>query len=363
MADGLPLITRLETRGVIVPLSRPLATGGGKLDKVPLILIDITTDQEITGRTYLFIYLAELLEPTTSLIATLGESLLHQAAAPQTIYEELMARFTLAGHKGVAATAIAAIDMALWDIAAKARDLPLASLLGATAKSVKVYNSCGLGLMGARDAGKQAVELLDGGFEAVKLRLGYDDPAEDLEAARAVRKAVGLEIEIMSDYNQCLSADDAVKRIETLEQARLCWVEEPVAFDDYAGCATVRAASALPIQIGENCWGERDIEAAISAGASDYLMPDVMKCSGVTGWLKAAAVAEAHDIPVSSHLYPEVSVHLLAATGNCHYLEYVDWANPVLARPLRIANGEIEIRDEPGIGIDWDDAAIEIYAA
>lgn len=116
----------------------------------------------------------------------------------------------------------------------------------------------------------------------------------------------------------------------------MCWVEEPTLADDFAGHAQIRDKSRIPIQAGENWWGPHDMVKGMAAGASDLGVPDAMKIGGVTGWMRAAEFADSAGLPLSSHLFPEISAHLLAVSPTCHWLEYVDWANPILREPLRI---------------------------
>ena len=259
--------------------------------------------------------------------------------------------------------ALSGIDMAAWDALAKARDLPLVRALGAEPVAVPAYNSTGLGIIGPDKAGPEAAELLEPGFRAVKVRLGYAAGVKaDVAVVRAVREAVGEDVPLMSDFNQALSVPEAEQRIRVLDDEGLYWFEEPVRFDDYAGHARIRAKARTPIQTGENCWGPHDIEKAFSAGASDYFMPDAGKCGGVTGWQRAVALAEPLGIPISCHLYPEVSVHLLAATPTRHWLEWVDWANPILQEPLAIEDGAATAPERPGIGIAWDEAAVARFS-
>jgi mandelate racemase len=199
------------------------------------------------------------------------------------------------------------------------------------------------------------------GFPAIKVRLGYADLATDLAVVRAVKAAIGDGIHLMSDYNQGLSVPEAEHRVRALADEGLYWIEEPCLAHDDAGHARVRAASRCPIQIGENWWGPREMATSLGVGASDLGMPDAMKIGGVTGWLQAAALAEAAGMPLSTHLFPEVSVHLMAATPTRHWLEYVDWASPVLAQPMDIQNGQATASDAPGTGIDWNEAAVDRY--
>jgi mandelate racemase len=259
--------------------------------------------------------------------------------------------------------AMAGIDMAAWDALARAVGLPLVRLLGGTPRRVPAYNSCGLGIIGAPRAAAEAVELIAPGFSAVKVRLGYPEARTDVEVVRAVRRAIGDGVQLMSDYNQTLSVAEALRRVELLRDEGLAWIEEPTRADDHDGHAQIRAKSRVPIQIGENWWGPHDMARSLAAGSCDLGMPDAMKIGGVTGWQRAAALAEATGLPISSHLFPEVSAHLLAAAPTLHWLEYVDWAEPILQTPLRIDHGEAVIADTPGSGIEWNEAAIERYAA
>jgi mandelate racemase len=178
-----------------------------------------------------------------------------------------------------------------------------------------------------------------------------------------VRRAVGDRVQLMSDYNQSLSVAEAMRRCDALSGEGLAWIEEPTRADDHDGHARIRRKSRVPIQIGENWWGPHDMSRSLAANASDLGMPDAMKIGGVTGWLRAAALAEAHGLPISSHLFPEISAHLLAVSPTMHWLEYVDWAEPVLQQPLRFdGHGHAVIADEPGSGIEWDEAAVKRFA-
>jgi mandelate racemase len=210
----------------------------------------------------------------------------------------------------------------------------------------------------------EAEELLEeGNFNAVKLRLGYGSLEDDVAALRAVRKRVPDGTVVMADYNQALTVAEALQRGRALEQEGLAWIEEPIRHDDYAGHATLTRELATPIQIGENFDGPYAMADAIRERACDYVMPDFGRIGGVSGWLEAAALAQAAGIEMSSHLYPEFSAHLLAATATRHWLEYVDWAAPVLEHPIDIRNGEAIIPNRPGAGIEWDGDAVNRYRA
>jgi len=265
--------------------------------------------------------------------------------------------------QGIVRMALAGFDTALWDALAIAAGQPLVRFLGGEPRPIPAYNSCGLGLTG--DLGALAAEaetLLGMGFSAVKLRLGYATLGEDVAAVRAVRKRIGDEAVLMADYNQGLTLDEALVRGGALDSEGLYWIEEPIRHDDYAGAAALCRALSTPVQIGENFAGAPAMSAALSAGACDYVMPDLERIGGVTGWLAAAELAAERKMKMSSHLYPETSAHLLAVTPTAHWhLEYVDWADKILQDPLTIKDGHAVVRDTPGTGVVWNEKAVETY--
>jgi mandelate racemase len=359
----VPAIRALHARAVSVPITRPLATATGAVTQAPLVLVDVATDQDITGVAYVFTPAAYALKPLAALIEGLGELVIGDPVAPLAVEQKLRKRMTLLGVQGLAMLALSGIDIACWDAAAKATGLPLARLLGGVPRPIPAYNSNGLGIMGPERAAAQAIELLEGGFRGIKIRLGYPTVAEDIAAVRAVRRAIGDSTALMSDYNQALVPAEAEQRARALDGEGLAWIEEPVRFDDYAGCARVAAVAATPIQIGENCWGAHDMQKALDARACDYFMPDLAKIGGVSGWLRAAALAESAGLPISTHLFAEVSAHLMCVTPTAHWLEYTDWASPILVEPLEIRDGNAIVRERPGNGMRWNEEAVARYLA
>ena len=257
---------------------------------------------------------------------------------------------------------MAGLDIALWDALAQAAGLPLARLLGGTLEPVPAYNSNGLGLIPPAAVADEALELLaEGGFTALKVRVGRDRAADDLEAVRRVRAAVGDEVTLVADYNQGLALGDALERCRALDGEGLTWIEEPLRYDDLDGHARIARDIATPVMLGENFYGPRAMHEAIRAQACDLVMPDLMRIGGVTGWLQAAAIADVAGLPLSSHLYPEVSGHLLRVTPTRHWLEWQDWADPVLARPFGVRDGTLLVPDVPGNGLEWDEDAVTHY--
>lgn len=348
----------LRVRAVNVPMAIPLQTSSGTISVAPLALIDLHTEEGVTGAAYLFCYTPLVLKPVVQLLANLAPLIKGDAVAPLALERKLQGRFRLLGAKGVAGMALAGIDMAAWDALARAQGLPLARALGGEPRRIPAYNSCGLGMIGAERAAAEAQQLAAPGFTAIKVRLGYPDLKTDLAVVRSVKRAVGDGILLMSDYNQVLPVPEAIARVQALDGEGLGWIEEPTLADDYDGCARIREKARTPIQMGENWWGTHEMAKCLAAGATDLGMPDAMKIGGVSGWLRAAALAEAAGLPVSSHLFPEVSAHLLAVSPTCHWLEYVDWAAPILQEPLRIEDGHAVVPDAPGSGIAWNEGGV-----
>ena len=351
----------VQVRAVRAPLSAPLMTASGSLPDAALVLIDLHCHQGVTGRAYLMANAGVALRSLAALVQDLGATLQGQAVVPAELHAQMRARFTLmGGTRGMAGMAISGLDLALWDAFAVAAGLPLATVLGGQARPIKTYDS--LSMIRPENAARAAEASLKAGFTAMKFKLGWPTVEEDLAVVRAFQDAAPG-AELMVDYNQSLSVAEAIRRGHRLDDLGLAWIEEPVRCDDFAGAAQVAAALKTPLQIGENFSGIFDMAAALSAGASDYVMPDVQHIGGVTGWMRAAALAQAAGKAFSSHLFVEASAHLLAATPTCHYLEYLDVAGAVLMDPPRVINGMVSASTTPGSGVVWDEAAVKTYAA
>ena len=332
-----PRIKALTARAVRVPMPQPHRTASGVVSESPLVLTDITLDSGVVGRSITFTYTPLALGPTADLIRNTEPLLTGNAAAPAEISRGLAARFRLLGAQGLVGMALAAIDMALWDGLARTHGVSLAHLLGGLPKPTQAYGA--IGYDGPDESAKVAEAWAQRGFRGVKAKIGYPTVAEDVSVIRAIRRAAGEETAVMVDYNQSLTPSEAVERLRILDAEGLTWVEEPSLAHDYAGHAKVAREARTPIQAGENWWGITDFAHAVEAGATDFVMADVMKVGGVTGWLEAAALANAHRIRMSNHLWPEISAQLLSVTPTAHWLEYADWWNPILKEPLRIKDG------------------------
>jgi mandelate racemase len=335
MTESRLTVRAIRARGVDVPMRFVLGTSATAVRSAPLLLVDLDTDEGITGRTYLFCYLTAAAPAIVSLLAEVERVVKGQRIEPAALWAKLSLRFRLIGVQGIVRMAMSAFDTASWDALAIAAGMPLVRYLGGELQRIAAYNSCGLGLMAPDALADEAEKLLANGFRAIKLRLGYSTLAQDMSAVRAVRTRVGDAVDIMVDFNQ--------------------------AHDDYRGCATLASELKTPIQIGENFSEPRAMTEALDAGACDYVMPDLERIGGVTGWQAAASIASQRGIRMSSHLFPEVSSHLLAVTPTAHWLEYVDWADAIVEEPLAIIDGHAVIPDRAGNGLVWNEDKVARY--
>jgi len=352
-------IKEINVRGVKVPMSEPHQTASAIISESPLVLTDVVLENGICGNSILFTYTPAVLKPCADLVSNIAPLLIGEQLAPLAISEMLSAKFRLLGAQGLVGMAVAAIDMALWDALAKANDLPLVNQLGGKIKPMPAYGA--IGFDGVNGSARTAERLVAQGFTGVKAKIGYSTLQQDIDVVESIQRVIGEDITLMVDYNQSLNPVEAMLRVEELHGYGLGWIEEPVLAHDFDSLARITSASAIPIQAGENWWGILDMQHAIDSEASDYMMPDVMKMGGVSGWMKAAAMAQAKSIPISNHLWPEVSIHLLCCAGTAHWLEYSDWWNPVLIEPLELIDGMAQPSDKPGSGIQWDESAIEKF--
>jgi mandelate racemase len=324
------------------------------------LLIDLMTKEGITGCAYLFGYTRVTLRAMTALIEDLAPLLVGKPVAPYERAAEFERVFRLLGRQGLLGMVLSGIDMALWDALGRALDQPVAVLLGGTPRPIPAYDS--FGLIDLKADVPKIERSLAQGFRAIKIKIGGGDLADDVKVVAEIRRIVGDQTRLMVDYNQSLTAPEAIYRLQVLKAYDLTWVEEPVLAEDLVGHATVRASRIIPVQTGENWWFAQDMAKAIAAGASDHAMPDIMKIGGITGWLRAAALAEAASLPVSSHIFIEASAHVLPVTPTTLYLEYLDSAGAVLREPLAVIDGTVSARG-PGLGMEWDEEKVRRYAA
>jgi mandelate racemase len=355
-------LRRIRARPVLLELERPIVARIATITEWPLILIDLETEEGVTGRSYLEPYLPQSIRYLVPMLHDLGELLAGRTVAPVELFDAARRSLHFVSYGGLAMIAASGLDMAAWDALAQAAGVPLCVLLGGSTGAVPAYNSNGLWLQEPTAVAAEALELREeGGFAGLKLRLGRDRLADDLATVAALREAVGADMALMVDFNQGLSQADALARCHAIDGLGLAWIEEPVVYDDLDGYARLAADLATPLQIGENFYGPRDLHRALQLKACDLVMPDFMRIGGVTGWLRAAPIAAAAGIPISTHLYPEVAAHMLRVAESAHWLEWQNWADPVLQEPYPVRDGRLHIPNRPGTGIAWDESAVKAH--
>ena len=268
------------------------------------------------------------------------------------------------GHKGIPVMAISAIDGALWDLRGKAAGLPIHRLIGAARDRVPAYASGGLWLSLAIDElQREAQGFVEQGFRAVKMRLGKPTPAEDAARVRAVREAIGPGVALMADANQQLTVTQAIRLGRMLEEHDLAWFEEPLPAYDLEGVARVAAALDTPIASGETEYTRYGFRQMLELKSADILMPDLQRVGGVTEFLRVSHMADAFDVPVSSHLFPEMSIQLLAALGNATWLEHMPWFAPLYDGGLEVVDGHVAVPQAPGWGLAFDPKSVARFRA
>lgn len=357
----IPLTFReITARPIVLKLKRPVVARIATITEWPIILIDLLTEEGIVGRSYLEPYMVRSMRYLVPALKDLGEILKGRPVAPVELFDVARKSLHFVGYEGLSMIAASGLDMAAWDARAKAANLPLCVLLGGTVGSVRSYNSNGLWLKEPTQLAEEAMELrAEGGFTGLKLRLGRQRVSDDLLALETVRKALGDEMHLMVDFNQGLDLAEALQRCHLIDDHGLAWIEEPIVYDNLDGYAKLAAELNTPLQIGENFYGPREMHKAIQKNACDLVMPDFMRIGGVTGWMRAAAIAGAAGIPMSTHLYPEVGAHMMRVTETAHWLEWQDWADPILKTPYQLKDGQLQIPDVPGVGLEWNEDAVK----
>lgn len=361
-------ITHVQSQIVRLPANEPLAGGpatpGATRD---FVILTLGTDQGIEGLGIAFFggALTGALRAAVDALGTLaiGEDPLRVEA----IAGKLRAAAGMSGPGGIFTLALAAIDIALWDIRGKAFDLPVSRLIGGCRERVPTYASGALMRhFPLAHVEKAAAQLVASGFRQMKTQLalpGDTSPEHEVERIRIIRESVGPEIDLMCDINQRWDVRQAISIGSRIEEYRLFWLEDVVASDDYAGLAAVTAALATPVAAGEYVYGAVPFRHMLEARSVDIVMIDVLRAGGITQWLKIAAMAEAFNLPVVNHLCPEISVHLVAAIPNGLTVEYMPWSAPLFEEVPVPAGGALTVPDKPGLGLNFNRDIIKRYGS
>jgi L-alanine-DL-glutamate epimerase-like enolase superfamily enzyme len=282
----------------------------------------------------------------------------------EALWQRMWWRLHYVGHGGLAAFAISAVDVALWDLGARRQGLPLWRWLGGHDPRVRAYAG-GIDLRFPLDQLLRQTEAnLQGGFRAIKMKVGRPRLGEDVARVRAVRELLGPDVPLMVDANMGWSADAAIRAARAFAPFDVFWLEEPTQPDDVPGHVRVLREGGLPVAAGENLRTLAEFERLIAAGGVSFPEPDVSNCGGITAWLKVAHLAEARNLPVTSHGVHDLHVHLLAAVPNASYLEVHGFGlERFLAHPLEVRDGVALASERPGHGVEVDWKALEALRA
>lgn len=356
-------IQSIRTRMVSIPLERPLITATFPITAIDTVLVDVHTNDGLSGLGWVFAFGRGRVRGIQSMIDDIGALIVGEDAGQiERCLQKMRNACTFIGHTGAAVIAISPLETALWDIAGKAAGMPLAQLLGGHKSAIEVYASEGLWLNQSIDElQKQAAGFIARGFTAMKMRAGKANVDEDLARVAAVREAIGPDAKLMVDANQAWDVPTALRFARGCEESQLLWLEEPVYYQDYAGMARIASESTTPLCVGETNYAIEDFRRLCQEGCGHYIMPDLMRTAGISNWMKVAHLAEAFQLPVTPHLFMEVSSHQACALPNAVWQEHQPWWEPIWKEPVDFRDGKIHIRERPGLGVEWDENAVNRY--
>ncbi len=323
--------------------------------------VELRTDQGIEGIGYAGFVSIEMLKPLREMLNALAERAVGEDPhAVESVSATLLELGGFGAPAGLVTSAAAAIDVALWDIKAKAAGQPLFRLLGGGSNRVEAYASGFLWRdYDATRLARKGSELVSQGFRAMKFRMGSaESAAEEVQRMRSLREAVGDEVDLMVDINQGWSVDRAIRVGRSMEECGLFWLEDPIHHQDYDGMARVADALDTPIATGEYHYGIAPFAHMLQRGSVDIVMVDLLRAGGITHWMKVAHLAECFNRPVVSHLAPEILAHCVAAAPNGLIVEFMPWALPLFKQACNIVNGQVVLPEAPGLGLEFDHEAI-----
>lgn len=355
-------ITAVRTAIVSLPMAKPVITPIHDITTADNVLVTVDTDDGIEGIAYLWCFGEKRARVLAAMVDELASHVIgSDALETVALWERLWRENNFFGRSGVAMLAHSALDIACWDIRGKACGQALWQLLGGSLRATPVYAG-GLFLNDPVDAiVEEARGYVRQGFRAMKMRAGAARLSDDIERFEAVRAAIGPDVTLMVDAVQAWTADQAIRACRALERFDLGWIEDPVSFDDHEGLARVAAAIDTPLCAGENDYSRVGFERLIRGRCIRIAMPDLQRVGGVTEWMRVAALADAHRLKVTPHVFHEISVHLLAAVPNGMWLEYVPWWEPLFREKLVLSDGCMTPPDSPGLGLSFDWDALEAH--
>jgi L-alanine-DL-glutamate epimerase-like enolase superfamily enzyme len=357
-------ITHVTTRILSTPADNPLVVGlPAPRDTREFVTLELGTDAGLVGVGVTF-FGGAITRALRSAVDDLARLVVgDDPTQVEQIAGKLRRAAGNAGPGGIFTLALSAIDTACWDLRGKAAGQSVCRLLGGLRDRVPTYASGAL--MRPHPVhylAKAGPRLRDLGFRQMKMQCGSEPSvAASIERVRVVRDAIGPDIDLMCDINQLWSVNHAIEVGRRIEPYHLSWLEDPVAHDDYAGLARVADALTTPIAAGEYHYGIVPFRHMLEARSIDVVMIDLVRVGGITQWMKVAGMAEAFNVPVVSHLVPEIHVHLIAAIPNGLTVEYMPWTIGLYEETPAIEQGQIVVPDKPGLGLAFDQGAITRY--
>jgi L-alanine-DL-glutamate epimerase-like enolase superfamily enzyme len=357
-------ITKVQTTHIEAPADEPLANGPSEKGAVrKLVGVKISTDEGLQGISVAF-FGGAITPALKSAIDSLGALAIGMnPLAIEAIHAKFRDAASGAGPGGVFTLASSAIDIALWDIKGKAFDKPVSELLGGYRKTVPTYASGALMRnFSLKQVVKSAETLVKKGYTQMKTQLalpGHTNPPIEVDRIKRIREAIGDEIDLMCDINQRWDVRQAISIGKQVEKYHLFWLEDVTAHDDYPGLARVTDALDTPVAGGEYVYGSVPFRHMMEARSVDIIMIDIMRSCGITGFMKIAAMAEAFNLPVVSHLVPEYQVHTIAAIPNGLTVEYMPWTLRCYKEVPVPKNGMLTVPSKPGWGLEFDPKVVK----
>lgn len=342
-----------------IPVHREMRDAIRHFSKMDVIFAHVETDQGIAGSGFTYSIIPFGAREIGSLINFgIGDLIHHMDPRDhERIWNHMWRQLDWVGRGGIAVLAVAAVDVAIWDLKAKVATMPLHRLLGGARDRVPVYNTDGGWLNHSiEQLVKETKQIVAAGFRGTKIKVGKQDASEDTERIAAVREVLGPHRTLMVDANERFTSAEAIRRAHMWDPFNLFWFEEPLPAEDLLGHASLTAHIAIPIAVGESLFTRFQFRDYLATGGVSIVQPDACRCGGVTEWLKVAHMADCHNMQVSPHFVMELHLPLVAAIPNGLFVEYIPSLNSVLSRPLDLVDGCFVPSEEPGLGIpfDWD---------
>ena len=358
-------ITGATTRILQTPADNPLVVGISQPGTREFVTLELHTDEGITGVGITFFGgpLVHSLRRAVDDLAALAAAANADPMRPEAVWNHLMTAAASAGPEGILSLALAAVDLAVWDIKGKALGQTVCALLGGYRDRAPTYASGALMRpMGLEYLAEAGPHLVAQGFRQMKTQMGAEPTAaREVARIRTLRDAIGPDIDLMCDINQLWNVNQAIQIGSMVEEYHLFWLEDVVARDDYQGLARVADALTTPIAAGEYVYGIRPFRHMLEHRSVDIVMIDLLRAGGITPFRKIAGMAEAFNLPVVSHLIPEVQAHTIAAIPNGLTVEYMPWSLRLFEQTPAIVDGDIVVPDRPGLGLTFSPDAIAQY--